>query len=176
MRVITNSGHSSPAVNAAESPSAAQTWPPQRREESPDGYVSSATELRAAVASVHDASKPNEETAREWGDRQLRETRRVHAFFGGIIGLLLGLLLINTRLGWGMPWYVVVPILTGCVIFCVRYFSDPRGEHEELFGWLLWPEVMPFGRMRLWMWLVLFASLFVMLLILWGVFVFGLFH
>ncbi|MEP7156829.1 MAG: hypothetical protein ABI905_13710 [Betaproteobacteria bacterium] len=116
------------------------------------------------------------ETAKQWGERQARQTRRVRGVCGLIIGFIIGLYLIETRTGFGMPWYVLLPIMAGCVLFCYAHFADDKVEDAHYLAWFVWPEWLLFEMLPLWALFAFFAALVLGMVGLWAAYMAGLFN
>ncbi|MBL8522844.1 MAG: hypothetical protein JNN20_04080, partial [Betaproteobacteria bacterium] len=72
------------------------------------------------------------ETAAEFGQRQIRETRKTRFWFGLIAGLIVGLLFL-ARIGRSQPVGILAVVAAVSIAIGVALFFSRRGD-EESFG------------------------------------------
>lgn len=121
-----------------------------------------------------DGEEPQEaeDSSVEWAARQSRETSTIRLGCGLLVGLVLAVMLL-ARFGGGMPWYVTLPIVAGCVIACVAHFTAEDDRLANTLEWLLFPEFKILSGIPIWLIAVFCAVFFALLLGFAGVLVFS---
>lgn len=124
-----------------------------------------------------DADDSLVESAKEWGDRYERDNRRGRRAWGAVIGLFIGLLILARQSGIAAHWYVVLPIVIGCVVlFAVLFARNREAEAGELATLLLWPEWTIWRRIPWWGYVIVITLLVIVFIVLWIVFMTSMIH